>query len=140
MACCTCYVHALGSTGMHSTERSKFVYSKRCTQCFVELDDTHHVAAHVVAYPCWCANCCVGILTLKTTCKSCNNKNKDDKCTIDSHSFFCDIWSCRFPFLNIVCQPYCIHRNISRWKKYTTFTQQTRRSHKYVWTHKKKYC
>ena len=89
-----CYVHAVNTTEKHAKQRKKHKYSKRCSQCFKKLDENTHVAAHVVAYPCFCFNCCFGILTLKTTYKKCNSKNKVGKKKVDKHGWFCLKTSC----------------------------------------------
>lgn len=73
------YVHAVRTTGMHAKERRHFEYSAKCTQCGVELDDSTHVASHVVAYPCFPLNCCVGYLSLVTCCRSCNSKHQAEE-------------------------------------------------------------
>lgn len=65
------FVHAQGTSGMDYKERRDHEYSDTCSQCGVVLTPTTRVAAHVVAYP--AGNCCIGAMTLKTTCKKCNN-------------------------------------------------------------------
>ena len=82
------YVHATSTTDAHPNKRRRHKYSKRCSQCLKKLDENTHVAAHVVAYPCFCLNCCLGILTLKTTCKKCNSRNKTGKKKVDKHGWF----------------------------------------------------
>lgn len=106
------HVHATGTTGEHSAERRHYQYAKTCSQCGVELTPHTHVAAHVISYPCYCFNCCLGILSFKTTCKKCNNANKIGKKRIDEHS--CMACSARreptiSPKLKCVLQPLCCH-------------------------------
>jgi hypothetical protein len=67
-----CFRHATGTTGQDVRARRDHKYASRCSQCGAVLTDTTRVAAHVVAYPCPCVGC-VGILTLRTTCKACNH-------------------------------------------------------------------
>lgn len=112
------YVHATATTDAHIKKRKKYKYSKRCSQCFTKLDTNTHVAAHVVAYPCFCFNCCLGILTLKTTCKKCNSKNKVGKNKVDIHSWFCakTILTNEYRLtsnLKIVLHPCCFHYKLN---------------------------
>ena len=114
MACSIVFVHAVDTTGKHEHERRRNVYADRCRQCFRRVDATHHVAAHVLAYPCCVANCCVGFLTLKTTCKSCNSANKSGKIYIDQKSAFVD--PCSTPGLvNLgwYIWPLCLHLSLA---------------------------
>ena len=113
-----CYVHATETTDKHANIRKKFKYSKRCSQCrrrFVELGDNHYVAAHVIAYPCYCMNCCIGVLTLKTTCKYCNAQNRSGKSFINKKSYF-SITSILEPFLHprikCIIHPFCHHVSV----------------------------
>lgn len=69
------FVHAGGTTGRDATARRRFSKDRRCAQC--RADDGTMVAAHVVAYP-W-FNCCVGFMTLKTTCAACNQVRRAEK-------------------------------------------------------------
>ena len=108
------YVHATSTTDMHSKKRRRHTYSKRCSQCFKKLNENTHVAAHVVAYPCFCFNCCFGILTLKTTCKKCNSQNKVGKHKVNLHSWFClkTILTNEFKIktnLKYIVYPCCFH-------------------------------
>ena len=110
------YVHALSTTDAHQKQRRKHKYSKRCSQCLKKLDETNHVAAHVVAYPCFCINFCFGILTLKTTCKKCNNYNKTGKRKVDKRSWFflkpiCSGECTLGKKIKYITQPSCIHYN-----------------------------
>lgn len=73
--CLFVHVHGKGTTGMHARERRRHQYAARCAQCGCELDETHRVASHVVTYPCFPCNPCVGVWTLKTCCKACNAKH-----------------------------------------------------------------
>jgi hypothetical protein len=79
---CIRFVHMRGTTGQDVDARRDFVYNAKCAQCrFVFEDDTHHVAAHVLAYP--CANCCCAFVTLQTTCKRCNSGTTQKR--VDPH-------------------------------------------------------
>ena len=71
------FVHASGTTGMDSKQRKRHKYARKCSQCGVALSSDTHVAAHVVAHPVGCGFC--GVMTLKTTCKKCNNVNSPKK-------------------------------------------------------------
>ena len=73
---CCLFVHAEGTTGMHAKERREHVYAGKCAQCGKELDASSHVAAHMEAYP--CGNPCLGFMTLRTTCRGCNNYRKKE--------------------------------------------------------------
>ena len=87
---CFVHVHAVGTTGRHAKERRDFEYAPRCKQCGVALDEGTHVAAHVVTYP--CANCCVGYLSLQTTCRRCNSAHQSEeagRCVRDAAFFEC---------------------------------------------------
>jgi hypothetical protein len=108
------YIHATSTTDAHPKKRRKHKYSKRCSQCFKKLDDNTRVAAHVVAYPCFCLNCCFGILTLKTTCKKCNSQNKAGKKKVDRQGWFClkTIFTNEYILktkLKYVVYPCCLH-------------------------------
>ena len=70
------HVHAVGTTGQHAKERRHFEYGPRCKQCGAELDESTHVASHVVTYPCVPLNCCVGYLALQTCCRACNSRHQ----------------------------------------------------------------
>lgn len=106
------HVHATATTGYHSKERRDFEYADRCSQCRVKLSQSTHVAAHVVSYPCFCFNCCIGMISLKTTCRHCNNQNRIGKRCVDSSSCMaCTSYDERSisPTLGIVCYPWCLH-------------------------------
>ena len=78
------HVHATGTTESIAPSVGIMV----CQNMFAvraELTPHTHVAAHVISYPCYCCNCCLGILSFKTTCKKCNNANKIGKKRIDEH-------------------------------------------------------
>lgn len=110
------HVHATGTTGCHGKERRDFDYAERCSQCRTVLTPQTHVAAHVVSYPCFCLNCCIGILSLKTTCKRCNNLNRTGKRRVDTHS--CMACTARdekriAPWIACVCSPYCFHHDVA---------------------------
>jgi len=107
--CCipSLFVHAGNTTDYHAYERQKYEYHKRCSQCNKLLDSKNHVAAHMVAYPC-CLPCC-GVLTLKTTCKSCNNKKNTT--TKKGRSFFGGLFK-HNPSLKYVCFPFCCMYNV----------------------------
>ncbi len=112
-----CYVHATNTTEKHKNQRKKHKYSKRCSQCFKKIKDTDYVAAHVVAYPCYCLNWCIGILTLKTTCKKCNNQNRVGKKYINNKSWFCmkTILTgehCMGSKIKIICWPNCMQKSL----------------------------
>ena len=78
--CCVHYhVHAVGTTGLHAAERRRFEYAAACAQCGAALDETTHVASHVLSYPCYPLNCCVARLSLQTCCRSCNGKHQAGK-------------------------------------------------------------
>ena len=64
--------HMAGTTGMDARARREHAHAARCSQCGVALRDTTKVAAHVTAHPCGVG--CVGVVTLRTTCKGCNNR------------------------------------------------------------------
>jgi len=108
------YIHAVSTSGAHPNKRKNHKYSKRCSQCFKVVDENTHVAAHVVAYPCFCFNCCLGVLTLKTTCKKCNSKNKTGKKRVDKHGWFFikTIFTSEYKLgtkLKCIVYPYCFH-------------------------------
>ena len=113
---CLLHVHATNTTDLHKQERRKFEYAEKCSQCRADLDNNTHVAAHVVTYPCYCCNCCCGILSLKTTCKACNNYNKDGKGCVDYHSCM-SCTSINEPYienkLSCIFWPCCIHYQCS---------------------------
>ena len=105
--CCVCSVHALGTTGLHNTQRRAHVYAHQCAQCDKELAGDY-VAAHVVSYPCCALNCCVGYMRLVTTCRACNSANQLGKKHVNRQSAFfetcedtspsdrlgCVVWPC----------------------------------------------
>lgn len=104
------YVHATNTSNLHAKERRAFEYSDRCCQCGAALTDHTRVAAHMVAYPCFCLNFCLGHLTLKTTCKVCNGANRRGKRVVDSSSWLaCSAANEPFagPQLGWVCLPCC---------------------------------
>ena len=112
-----CYVHAVNTTEKHAKQRKKHKYSKRCSQCFKKLDNDDHVSAHVVAYPCYCLNCFIGMLTLKTTCKKCNNRNRVGKKYINNNSWFCIKTLCTGEYkigkkIQIIFWPICIPKSL----------------------------
>ena len=72
------HVHAVGTTGAHRAARRRYVYGARCAQCGALLDETTHVASHVLTYPCFPLNCCFARLTLKTCCRTCNSRHQAD--------------------------------------------------------------
>ena len=77
MVCCVAYhVHAVGTTGLHAAERRRFEYAATCAQCGAALDETTHVASHVLSYPCYPLNCCVARLSLQTCCRTCNGRHQ----------------------------------------------------------------
>lgn len=113
---CVLYVHATGTTGQHAPARRRHKYASVCSQCGRQLGVADHVAAHVVAYPCYCVNCCCGVLTLKTTCRRCNGRNRLGKRCVDWHSCtscatfhepLLDEW------LECVCAPWCCHASLA---------------------------
>jgi hypothetical protein len=110
-----CYVHAFNTTDKDTMARRKHQYASRCCQCLKRLTPQNHVAGHVVAYPCCCLNCCVGILTLKTVCKKCNNRNRRGKSLcLSRHGWFfltpCCAMECKLErWLRIVTQCNCRH-------------------------------
>jgi hypothetical protein len=110
------YVHATKTTNCHTKERRNYEYSKRCSQCRKELVENDYVAAHVVSYPCFYLNCCIGILSLKTTCKRCNNLNKNDKRILNYNSCMA-CTSIEEPCIDInlgyICFPVCCHYHVS---------------------------
>ena len=107
-ACCVVYVHATGTTKMHECERRDFEYAQRCMQCRKVLVANDRVAAHVVAYPLCCCNCCVGRLVLKTSCKSCNAHNRTGKWWVDKESAYITLVSW-YATLQTVHWPCCLH-------------------------------
>lgn len=112
MSLCVCFVHATGTTDAHQLERRKFAYSEVCRQCRHKVGTADHVAAHVVAYPCFpcfCMNCCVGQMTLKTTCRRCNAKNSKGKVWVDRVGCFVDPFECSYSPLHVVIWPSCLH-------------------------------
>lgn len=77
--CCLLHVHAVRTTGLHAKERRTFAYAAACRQCGAALDETSHVASHVLTYPCAPLNCCVAYLSLQTCCRSCNSKHRAEE-------------------------------------------------------------
>ena len=65
------FVHMTNTTGKDAKARRRHVHTVRCVQCGVELTEHTRVAAHLVAYPCGLP--CLGCVTLRSTCKSCNH-------------------------------------------------------------------
>ena len=94
----TLFVHAVGTTGAHRRERRRHRYAAHCAQCGVAVDRASHVAAHVVRYD---APCCLpraGVLTLVTTCRTCNGRQQAgedgvERCCAPRARF----WRCRSP-------------------------------------------
>jgi len=95
---CWRFVHAGGTThfggAAHKTS-GRYAHFSRCAQCGVAVGpkqavaqaqqvaaqggppagaSAQHIAAHVMGYPCAPCNCCCARLTLKTTCKECNDQ------------------------------------------------------------------
>lgn len=76
---CWRFVHARGTGHFDGAfhKEGRYVYFSRCAQCGVSVgphgEPTQRVAAHVMGYPCGPCNCCCARLTLKTTCKHCND-------------------------------------------------------------------
>jgi hypothetical protein len=81
-SCCECwrFVHAGGTTHFDGAQHkaSRYAYFPRCSQCGTAVGPqgvpAPRVAAHVMGYPCAPCNCCCARLTLKTTCKECNDR------------------------------------------------------------------
>lgn len=70
------HVHAVGTTDLHRAERRRHEYAGRCAQCGVAVDESTHVASHVLTYPCFPVNCCCARLSLKTCCRACNGRHQ----------------------------------------------------------------
>ena len=112
------YSHCTNTTNCDERKRRKHKYARRCSQCLKKLRKDDYVAAHVVGYPCFCCNCCGGMVTLKTTCKKCNNRNKSGKRWIDYNSSF----ACTPLFSGegvltpgtCICQPICMHTEFEK--------------------------
>ena len=104
------FVHMKNTTGHNSKERKFYVYHSSCSQCGkifdVEEPEKDHVSAHVVSYPFFCFNCCIGIKTLKTTCKMCNNTKNAE--SAKGKSFFGGSFD-HNPNMGWVCFPLCFN-------------------------------
>lgn len=72
------HVHAVRTTDAHRAARRRHIYAARCAQCGAALDESTHVASHVLTYPCAPLNCCVARLALKTCCRACNARHQAD--------------------------------------------------------------
>ena len=99
-----CFVHAKNTTGMHQSERRKYDLYKKCSQCGKETSEHDKVAAHTVFYPCW--NPCCGFMSLKTTCKKCNNTHNAESWPT---SWFSGGMFDHNPNLGWVCWPSCMN-------------------------------
>lgn len=77
---CWRFVHAGGTSHFDGAQHkaSRYAYFARCSQCGTAVGPqgapAQRVAAHVMGYPCAPCNCCCARLTLKTTCKECNDR------------------------------------------------------------------
>lgn len=101
------FVHATKTTDKHSKERSKYNKHTKCSQCGKVVGDNDRVAAHVVSYPCFMPFC--GWLTLKTTCKKCNNtKNAESS---NGRWFISGLFG-HNPSLMYVCFPFCCNYEV----------------------------
>ena len=75
------FVHAKGTThfrGATHAHGAPYAHKDTCAACGVAVGrrdeaSAQRVAAHVMAYQCGHLNCCCARLTLKTTCKACND-------------------------------------------------------------------
>lgn len=75
------FVHAEGTThfrGAAHMHGAPYAHRGKCASCGVAVcrrDEAGapRIAAHVMAYKCGHCNCCCARLTLKTTCKACND-------------------------------------------------------------------
>lgn len=65
------FVHMTNTTSQDGRARRKHTHSTKCSQCGIVLTKQNRVAAHVVIYPLGLP--CIGGVTLKSTCKSCNH-------------------------------------------------------------------
>ena len=77
--CLYYHVHAVRTTTLHAAERRRFEYGETCQQCGKAVDDSTHVASHVMTYPCVPFNCCIARLSLQTCCRSCNGKHQSSE-------------------------------------------------------------
>ena len=101
------FTHAKNSSNMHRKERSKYTHHDKCSQCHQPVSEDTKVAAHVVAYPCF--NPCCGLLTLKTTCKKCNNTHNAE--SSEGKSFIGGLFK-HNPFITCICWPSCSNYNL----------------------------
>lgn len=118
---CTRFVHAKGTskqdtkTDNNDDPRAAFHNScadDDCAHCgksgfkFGPKKPDDGKAAHVVAYPCGCFNCCCGCLTFKKTCTNCNSQKRMDPDTKSQTNKSIGFWGCWNPctkYSNLSC-------------------------------------
>ena len=87
------HVHAVNTSGSHASARRKFGYSHFCAQCGCLIENKKNcVAAHAVSYSKPCCSPRTGVLTLVTTCRSCNSaqqvSSQREKCCVPKARFY----------------------------------------------------
>ena len=109
------FVHAVGTTGLHTRARRRHVYDSHCAQCGVLLNQSSHVAAHVVRYECPFCVPNLGVLTLTTTCRSCNSQHQkaeeNEACCLPKARFWKHPFYKKTVFLNRVRRFWCWRYN-----------------------------